>query len=62
MVFDMDWTYTKEQLGIPEEKAHPDPKSVTYYIGPDGTFLNPKVEDETSDWGYLMELTIVVYK
>lgn len=39
-VFDKDWSYTKEQFQIHD------------YISHDGTFLNPKVDDETEDWGH----------
>jgi hypothetical protein len=57
-VFDKDWNYTKEQLGIIEESdeqkqnlMQPGLETI-YLISPDGTFLNPKVEDEMEDWGY----------
>lgn len=57
-VFDKDWSYTKEQLGVCQETekqrmerlANPD--DFLYYIHPEGTFINPKVEDESSDWGH----------
>ena len=42
-VFDRDWTYTKAMLvalRVP-----------TPIIGKEGTFINPKVEDEVDDWG-----------
>jgi hypothetical protein len=42
-VFDKDWNYTKEQLGIYD---------VEISISSDGTFLNPKIENETEDWGH----------
>lgn len=57
-VFDKDWDYTKEQLGVYEETAEQKENSAKmgleaiYSISPDGTFLNPKVDDETEDWGY----------
>jgi hypothetical protein len=58
MVFDKDWIHTKQRLGIVEETKEQldDTKAfnleLLYTISPDGTFLNPKVEDETEDWGY----------
>lgn len=42
-VFDRDWTYTKEML-----TALRVPMPI---IGEEGTFINPKVEDEVEDWG-----------
>ena len=38
-VFDKDWEYTKGNIDVEE------------YISPNGTFLNPKVDDEIEDWG-----------
>ena len=61
-VFDEDWTYTKEMLGIVEETeeqakdAREFGLETIHIISPDGTFLNPKVEDETEDWGSRGEL------
>lgn len=61
-VFDTDWAYTKEMLGVyngtneqreSEKKGDDD---IIYIISPDGTFLNPKVDDETENWGYRGEL------
>ena len=61
-MFDKDWAYTKEMLGVKDET--PDQKmdagnfalETIYVISPDGTFLNPKVADETEDWGSRGEL------
>jgi hypothetical protein len=56
-VFDRDWAYTKEMLGIrdetPEDKAEAAKLGLETIaiIAEDGTFVNPKVEDEASDWG-----------
>jgi hypothetical protein len=47
-VFDNDWAYTKEMLGIY------DVNNTEYHediISPHGTFLHPQVEDEVNDWG-----------
>lgn len=61
-VFDKDWNYTKEQLGIhdetPEQKQNAADAGLEaiYTISPDGTFLNPKVVDETEDWGHRAKL------
>jgi hypothetical protein len=57
-VFDKDWDYTKQQLGISEETELQKENSrklgleTIYRISPNGTFLNPKVDDEIEDWGY----------
>ena len=57
-VFDKDWKYTKEQLGVQEETQEQIQNSINsglepiYIISPDGTFLNPEVDDEIEDWGY----------
>lgn len=56
VTFDTDWDYTKEMLGIREDKEHAkeireNPDDVIFYIHPDGTFINPNVEDEIADWG-----------
>ena len=52
-VFDRDWPYTREMLGVwtgtMEQVADAD--DITYVIAPNGTFLNPNVEDEGEDWG-----------
>ena len=56
-VFDVDWTYSKEMLGIVDETAEQIQYSKEsglesiHIISPDGTFLNPMVEDEIEDWG-----------
>lgn len=63
-VFDKDWSYTKQQLGIIEETEEQKQNAIKtgletiYFISPDGTFLNPKVEDEIEDWGYRGKLLI----
>lgn len=51
-VFDKDWDYTKEQLGVYEETEQQKQMEGIYIIDPNGTFLNPKVEDEIEDWGH----------
>ncbi len=57
-VFDRDWDYTKEQLGIAEETEEQKRNSIQagletiYFISPEGTFINPKVEDEAENWGH----------
>lgn len=57
-VFDKDWAYSKERLGIYEETEEQKQNALNYgletihMISPDGTFLNPKVDDETEDWGH----------
>ena len=58
-VFDRDWDYTKEMLGISDEDETEEQKEALqkvgletiYVISPDGTFINPKVDDEIEDWG-----------
>lgn len=58
-VFDRDWAYTKEMLGIAAEVETEEQKQALqqmgletiYLISPDGTFINPKIDDETEDWG-----------
>jgi hypothetical protein len=68
-VFGNDWSYTKSMLGIvddPEKdqeaaaligsifgEANPE---VRYAVSPDGTFIDPKVEDVTEDWGNRAQL------
>ena len=57
-VFDKDWEFTKEMLDIrdqtPQENA--DGKALGLEsipaISKNGTFINPKVQDETEDWGH----------
>lgn len=56
-VFHRDWDYTRQMLGIRDET--PDEKEAIavagletiFVIAEDGTFVDPKVEDETADWG-----------
>ena len=64
-VFDRDWSYTKEMLGTrdqtPEQRAECEKLGLETIpiVADDGTFLNPKVEDEVEDWGHrglLLEL------
>ena len=56
-VFDRDWVYTKQQLGIQDEteerkRACAEAGLVSIpFISDDGTFVHPKVEDEVNDWG-----------
>jgi hypothetical protein len=56
-VFDRDWAYTKEMLGIrgeTEEQKKPAAQmglETIPIVGEDGTFVHPKVEDEIEDWG-----------
>lgn len=61
-VFDRDWSYTKQMLGIKDET--PAQKAEAAMLGletiaiiaKDGTFVHPKVEDESSDWGHRARL------
>lgn len=61
-VFGDDWQYTKEMLGIREET--PEQAAVLRTMGLEtieiiskgGSFLEPRVEDETEDWGNRAEL------
>ncbi|EDY18582.1 hypothetical protein CfE428DRAFT_3967 [Chthoniobacter flavus Ellin428] len=56
-VFRDDWQYTKSMLGIrgetPEqtEAARKMGLETIDLIAPDGTFLEPRVDDEIEDWG-----------
>ncbi len=56
-VFHKDWNYTKEMLGVHEEAGQESQNSqrldleTIYIISPEGTFLVPKIDDETEDWG-----------
>ncbi len=56
-VFDKDWSYTKERLSIEDETEEQRRNSIVagletiYFISSNGTFINPKVEDEAEDWG-----------
>lgn len=56
-VFDKDWEYTKENLGIYETKEQKkyrleNPDEEYFWIHPEGTFINPRVQDEIEDWGH----------
>ena len=61
-VFDKDWSYTKEQLGIQGETAEQKENAIAngletiVRISDDGTFINPNVDDEVEDWGYRGQL------
>jgi hypothetical protein len=56
-VFDRDWSYTKQMLGIRVETE--DQKKALGELGletapiiaEDGTFVRPRVADEVEDWG-----------
>lgn len=56
-VFDRDWDYTKEMLGIHGETEEQKRNSAEMglesipVVADDGTFINPKVDDEVEDWG-----------
>ncbi len=50
-VFDKDWTYTKQNLGIWGRPTDSEDEYSIPFIAEDGTFLNPKVDDETENWG-----------
>jgi len=56
-VFDRDWTYTKEMLGIRDETEAQKAEAAKLglesvpIIADDGTFVHPKVDDEVEDWG-----------
>lgn len=59
-VFDRDWPYTKSMLGIREATDEDRKKmegifgecEIIYTVAPDGTFLNPRVDDPGEDWGH----------
>ena len=57
-VFDKDWEYSKEMLGIQEETTEQKRNAkemgleTIEVISSDGTFLNPKNDSEIEDWGY----------
>ena len=61
-VFDRDWAYTKEMLGIHAETAEQKQAcaeaglETVPIIADGGTFVHPKVEDEGSDWGHRARL------
>ena len=56
-VFDKDWKYSKEKMGIQEETQEQKNNARDMGMGSidiiseNGTFLNPMVEDEIEDWG-----------
>ena len=56
-VFDRDWEYSKAMMGIRDETeeqkrtAREMGLESIEIISSDGTFINPKVEDEIEDWG-----------
>lgn len=56
-VFDRDWFYTKQMLGVREETQQQKQAAAEAgletipIIAETGTFIHPKVEDETEDWG-----------
>lgn len=55
-VFDKDWKYSKAMMGIIDETEEDKKRDKEFglesidIIADDGTFLNPKVDDETEDW------------
>lgn len=59
-VFDRDWPYTKGMLGIRDTKDEDRKKlraifgecDIRHTVAPDGTFLNPRVDDPGEDWGH----------
>ncbi len=51
-VFVNDWTYTKQNLGIWDKPTDLDDENSIPFISGDGTLLNPKVADETENWGH----------
>lgn len=57
-VFDKDWDYTKDQLGIHDDTLEQKQNiadaglETIYMISPDGTFINPNVDNEVEDWGH----------
>lgn len=57
-VFDKDWKYSKEMMGIHEQTDEQKRSAQEMglesidLIAETGTFLNPKVADETEDWGH----------
>jgi hypothetical protein len=56
-VFDADWLYTKEMLGIHDETSEQKRFAMEMgletiaVIAEDGTFLRPGVGDEVENWG-----------
>jgi hypothetical protein len=59
-VFHRDWRYTKSMLGIREATEEDCKKmesifgecEVIHNVAPDGTFLDPRVDDPGEDWGH----------
>ena len=56
-VFDKDWAHTKQMLGIRGDTVE-EKRSTTEVgletipiISEHGTFIHPKIDDETEDWG-----------
>jgi hypothetical protein len=56
-VFERDWAYTKEMLGI-RSKTEEQKRTrgelgseIIPIIADDGTFIHPNVEDEVENWG-----------
>ena len=50
LVFDEDWEFSKNCLRDDSQKS---------FIASDGTFLNPRVDDESNNWanrGHLLEV------
>ncbi|MEI9896762.1 MAG: hypothetical protein WDN28_23600 [Chthoniobacter sp.] len=56
-VFGTDWQYTKSMLGIQDQTPEQTDAvrkmglETIHIIASDGTFLEPRVDDETEDWG-----------
>lgn len=56
-VFHNDWKYTEEMLGVYKETEEQKNNAkemgleTIEIISEEGTFLRPRIEDETEDWG-----------
>lgn len=56
-VFHNDWIYTKSMMGIQDETEEQKQEAAEmgletiHIISDEGTFIKPKVVDETEDWG-----------
>ncbi len=56
-VFDRDWDYTKEMLGIDGETEEQRRNATEFgmesipVVAGEATFIDPKVDDEVEDWG-----------
>ena len=56
-VFDKDWSYTKEMLGIYSETEEQEKAAQDFgldkieLISEEGSFLKPLLNDELEDWG-----------